>query len=73
MNKHFLKSLRDSIPEPLKYITAPLFRDQLITNKEFLHYYNLLLKRESLTAEKIKEYQFIHLKQILIHSFTTVP
>jgi phenylacetate-CoA ligase len=73
MNKHFLKKFRDNMPESLKYIVYPLIRNRLIKNKEFLHYYNLLKKREELNPERIKEYQLNQLKQILIYSYKNVP
>lgn len=61
------------MPEHLKYISAPLFRQSLIKNKEFLRYYNLLEQRETLSADQIKDYQFNQLKSTLIHSYQTVP
>jgi phenylacetate-CoA ligase len=73
MNKHFLKRLRDNMPESLKYIASPFIRNRLIKNKEFLHYYNLLENRELLSPESIKEYQLSQLKSILIHSSKNVP
>jgi phenylacetate-CoA ligase len=73
MNRQYLKNIRDKMPEYLKYISAPLFRQSLIKNKEFLRYYNLLEQRETLTADQIKEYQFDQLKSTLIHSYQTVP
>jgi phenylacetate-CoA ligase len=73
MNRQYLKDIRDKMPEHLKYISAPLFRQSLIKNKEFLRYYNLLEQRETLSSDKIKDYQFNQLKCILIHSYQTVP
>jgi phenylacetate-CoA ligase len=73
MNKHFLKTLRDKIPEPLKYIVTPFIRNRLIRNKEFCKYYNILENRKAITPEEIKEYQINQLKQILIYSFENVP
>lgn len=73
MNRHFLKSIRDNIPESLKYVTAPFFRNKLIKNKDFCKYYNLLESREVLSSERIKEYQLSQLKHILIHSYQNVP
>lgn len=73
MNRHFLKSIRDNIPEPLKYVTAPFFRNRLIKNKDFCKYYHLLESREVLSSERIKEYQLSQLKHILIHSYQNVP
>jgi phenylacetate-CoA ligase len=73
MNIHLLKHIRDNIPEGLKYLTAPLFRNKLIKNKEFLKYYDLIEKREKISSEKIKEYQFNQLKKILIYSYQNVP
>jgi phenylacetate-CoA ligase len=73
MRKQFMKSIRDNIPESLKFVTAPLFRNKLLNNKEFRYYYLLLENRESLSSEKIKEYQLAQLKQILIYSYNFVP
>jgi phenylacetate-CoA ligase len=73
MNKQFLKSIRDFMPEPLKYLTAPVFRNKLINNSEFRNYYDLLSKRESLSSDSIREYQFNQLKSILIYSYQNVP
>jgi phenylacetate-CoA ligase len=72
MNKHFLKQVRDKMPEALKYLTAPLFRNRLIKNSEFFKYYKLLENREKLSPENIKEYQLNQLKQILIYSYQNV-
>jgi phenylacetate-CoA ligase len=72
MNKHFLKTIRDNMPESLKYFAAPLIRNSLIKNKEFLKYYYLLENRELLSPEKIKEYQLTQLKQILTYSYQNV-
>ena len=73
MNKHLLKSIRDRMPESLKYITAPLFRDKLLLNKEFRNCYSNLENREGIAPAEIKEYQFNQLKQILIYAFQNVP
>lgn len=73
MNKNFLKNIRDKMPESLKYITASLFRNELINNKEFCKYYELLKNRETLSSEIIREYQLNQLKQILIYSYQNVP
>ena len=73
MKKQYMKSVRDHIPEPLKYITAPLFRMKLIYNNEFRNYLKLLENRESLDQGMIREYQFMKLKEVLIYSFLYVP
>lgn len=73
MDKHFLKSLKDKIPESLKYVAGNLFRNKLINNKDFLNYSRLLEDRELLTASEIQEYQLSRLKEILIHSYTNIP
>lgn len=73
MNKRLLKSIRDNIPESLKYITAPIFRNKLLKDQVFCKYTNLLENRELLSFEKISEYQFNQLKQILKYSFQNVP
>jgi phenylacetate-CoA ligase len=73
MNKHYLKRIRDTMPESLKYLTAPLFRNKLIKNIEFCKYYKLLEDRSILSSERIKEYQLNQLKEILIFSYRNVP
>ena len=73
MNKSILKTIRDDMPEFLKYAMAPLFRNRLIGDKNFKRYYSLLEMRETLPLAKIKEYQFEQLKQILVHSYQYVP
>ncbi|MDR2407895.1 MAG: hypothetical protein LBE13_07275 [Bacteroidales bacterium] len=73
MNKHFLKNIRDNMPEFLKYIMSPVFRNQLIKNKSYLQYKNLLYKRNTLTNEDIYNYQFDQLKEILIYSSKHIP
>lgn len=73
MKKQFMKNIRDNIPESLKYITAPIFRNQLTHNKEFCKYYDLLKKRETISQEEITEFQLAELRKILIHSYKYVP
>jgi phenylacetate-CoA ligase len=73
MDKQYLKNIRDNMPESLKYISAPLFRQSLIKNKEFSRYCNLLEKREALSDGQIKDFQFDQLKCTLIHAYQTVP
>lgn len=73
VDKQFLKNIRDNIPEPVKYLIAPIFRNKLLRNKDFKHYYNLLTERERLSKEEILEYQFRRLKEILIHAQKNVP
>ena len=73
MNKHFLKKIRDNMPESLKYLTASIFRNKLIKNKDYCAYTKLLENREFLNEEAIKEYQFNELKKILIYANDTVP
>ena len=73
MNKHLLKIIRDNLPEPVKYLTALVFRNKLIKNKEYLRYKDLLSARESLSKVEIEHYQFNELKKILIHSYENVP
>ena len=51
MNKHFLKNIRDNIPESLKYLSAPFIRYKLIRNDEYCRYYKLL-SEENLEAKK---------------------
>lgn len=73
MNKYYLKKIRDHLPEPLKYITAPLFRRKLTNNKAFRECYSLLERRNILNTDELSEYQLKKLKEILIHSFENVP
>lgn len=73
MNKQFLKSIRDNMPEPLKYLTAPIFRNKLIKNSEYCRYRKILTIRDSLSEEVIKDFQFDELKNILIYSYRWVP
>lgn len=73
MNKHFLKNIRDNMPESLKYLAAPLFRNKLIKNVEYCRYRELLVQREEISAEEIKKYQFSELKRILNYSYQCVP
>ncbi len=73
MKKQFMKTVRDNMPESLKYLTAPLLRNKLIYNKEFCKYYQLLGDRETLDEKAITEYQFNQLKEILIYSYSYVP
>jgi phenylacetate-CoA ligase len=73
MNKHFLKNIRDNIPEPLKYLFAPVFRAKLIRNKEYIKYEKMLSERLVLDSNTIKEYQLSRLKEILAYSFEYVP
>lgn len=73
MNKQFLKNIRDNMPETLKYLTAPLFRNKLIKNAGYCKYRQLLNARKSFSDKQIKEYQFNELQKILIYSFNFVP
>jgi phenylacetate-CoA ligase len=73
MKKQFMKNVRDNMPESLKYLTAPIFRNKLIYNKEFCRCYQLLGDRETLDQNLVREYQFNQLKEILIYSYVTVP
>jgi len=61
------------MPESLKYITASIFRNKLIKNKDYCAYTKLLANREFLDEEAIKEYQFNELKKILIYANDNVP
>jgi phenylacetate-CoA ligase len=72
MNKQFLKIVRDKMPESLKHLSATYFRNKLIKNSEFCHYYSLLQKREDTNPEKIKDYQLNKLRNILIYSYKNV-
>ena len=73
MDKSFLKTIKDNLPEPLKYLTVPFLRYNLTKSKEFLNYYRLLKNRETLSSEEISKYQFIKLKEILNFSYQNVP
>lgn len=71
--KRYLKKLRDNIPDPLKTILGPVFRNLLVRNKLFLDTYNSLIQREGLSEPEIKKNQFNKLKNILIYSYQFVP
>jgi len=73
MNKQILKTIRDKMPEPLKHVTSSFLRNRLIKNDGFSKYYQLLIERENLSPEKIKEFQFDQLKNILIYASRNVP
>lgn len=73
MNKHFLKRVRDNIPEPLKYITAPIFRNKLLKNRHFIQYLHLLDNSQKLSKDEIAAYQLNQLKEVLIYSYNNVP
>jgi len=73
MNKHYQKSIRDNLPESLKFIFSPFIRGRLLKNKYFIEYYNLLKMREDLDSESIKKYQLDQLKSLLIYSYQNVP
>ena len=73
MNKHFLKNIRDNIPEPLKYITAPVFRNKLLKNEQFKQYYALLEKNRHQSEDALKTYQLSQLKNILSYAYKNVP
>lgn len=73
MNKRILKRLRDKMPESLKYIAGPFIRKKLTGNEVFRNNYDLLIKRESLSPDQIRQYQFDRLKVMLIHSHENVP
>lgn len=73
MNKSFQKKVRDNMPEYLKYWTASLFRNRLIKNKNFCRYYDLLERREKMSSEEIKEFQWNQLRNILVHAYENVP
>lgn len=73
MNKHFLKNITDNIPEPIKYITAPVFRNKLLNNKIFRTTYKLLESFHNLSSDKIKEYQLDQVKNVLNYSYKNIP
>lgn len=73
MNKHYQKFIRDNLPDSLKLILAPFFRNKLIKNKLFGDLYEILENRSKLDNKQIEEFQFSNLKNILIHSFQNVP
>ncbi len=73
MKKTFMKIIRDNLPEPVKFMVGPLFRNKLVFNDEFCRYYDLLVERQYMNADEIKAYQLKQLKEILIHSYKTVP
>jgi phenylacetate-CoA ligase len=73
MNKHFLKKIRDNIPEPVKYITAPVFRNKLIRHKGFREYYRLLQNSDNTGEEEIYAFQLRQLQSLLQYAYTNVP
>jgi phenylacetate-CoA ligase len=73
MNKHFLKTIRDNIPEPLKHLAAPVFRKKLLNNENFGNYCLLLDKGEKMDSEDIEEYQLKQLKAVLSYAYRYVP
>lgn len=73
MNKHFLKNIRDNIPEPIKHLTAPIFRNKLLNNKYFKEQFSLLDKGESYNEDAIKDYQLNQLKNVLEYANNNVP
>src|SRR6476661_2224678 len=73
MNKHFLKSLRDNIPEPLKYLAAPVFRNRLLKDKNFYTTLSLLEESDGWSTDRIAAYQLEQLKSILHYASTHVP
>jgi phenylacetate-CoA ligase len=73
MNKHYLKTVRDHLPESIKLLLSPLFRRKLLSNAYFKEYYLLLQKRNELTSKEIYEYQLHQLKYTLQYAFRNVP
>ncbi|EIM65118.1 phenylacetate--CoA ligase family protein [Desulfobacter postgatei] len=73
MNKQILKNIRDNLPEPLKLISAPLFRNKLLKNIQYLRYEEMLEERENLSLDEIQAHQFKELKAILVHACQNVP
>jgi hypothetical protein len=73
MNKHFLKTLRDNMPESLKHVTGRIIRNELVKNKEFTKTMQLLEQREGLSKAEIENIQFNRLKETLIYSYNNVP
>lgn len=73
MNKHFLKRIRDNMPEQLKMIFAPVFRKKLINNSFYNSYLSCLKLRENKSVEEIRKEQFENLKDILVYANKNVP
>ena len=73
MNKHFFKHIRDNIPEPVKYLSAPLFRNKLLFNKNFKDYYSFLKESEKFSYEETKNYQLEQLRNILNFAYKNIP
>jgi phenylacetate-CoA ligase len=73
MNKHFLKQIRDNMPESLKRLMAPVFRNKLIKNKFYVQYRNLLQKRDYLNNDVVIAYQFQQLKAICNYANKHIP
>jgi phenylacetate-CoA ligase len=73
MNKHFLKNIRDNIPEPIKHLTAPIFRNKLLNNRHFKEQSSLLDKSDSFNEAAIKDYQLNQLRRVLENANNNVP
>ncbi len=73
MNKHFLKNVRDNIPEWLKYAVAPIFRNKLVKHRLYIETRKKLKERENFDGILIKRHQFDKLKEILIYANKNVP
>ena len=64
MNKHFLKQVRDNLPESLKLLIGPVFRNKLIKNNFYRQYRALLQKLHHLNNDVFITYHFEQLKSI---------
>ena len=73
MNKQFLKKIRDNLPELVKLVLGPVFRNKFLKNEEYIRYEKLLEERESWKFSEIQVIQHKRLKKILIHAFENVP
>jgi len=61
------------MPEPLKYLTASLFRNKLIKNKTYRQVERMLMERAALDEETIQKNQFNSLKEMLTYANNYVP
>lgn len=59
MNKHFLKTIQDNMPVPLKYVTSGLIRNKLIKNNDFLEFYFFLKERKKFSPKFIEKYEVV--------------
>jgi phenylacetate-CoA ligase len=72
-DKTILRTIRDEMPESIKFILRPAIRSMLVNNPNYQNTFKELKERQNLSKGEVGEKQFIKLKQILIHAFENVP